>query len=873
MPVEKITYAYEDTLPKLPVPSLASTSEQILDSIKPLISEDDYNRLVNESMNFLNSNSINLLQNYLIKSSDNSDCYLDAEGISTTTPGIYGELRGNTLPRNPFFILEDDPLAKTAMPPSQAFRASVLVTSTLRLILSLRFEVLKPDVSPKNGSKLSMNTYKNLFGTSRVPFDSPDSATGENSDNNSVGITIKRAPSFNDSRHIVVIAKSQFYKLEVLSEDNQIWFSKSELKNVLLEILKDSENNDLIYTTRHAIGSLTTESKTKWRYSRKLLELTNPESLTEIDNALFVLVLDHESPKSEKEKVELVGHGSSRINSNGIQIGSCISRWYDKLQIVVTKNSVAGVIWESTSMDGTSVLRFVGDVYTDSVLRLAREINGLNYTLWPNTNTVPINDKIKKPFFEKLIFHLNPEIITGLHLAETRLADLINQHEYVVSKIDKFGFNLFDNKMKVNSDSFIQLAIQITYYALYGKLPSSSEPITTRKFKNSRTETICIQSDSILRCCQSFITNTTYQTKWNLIMESLCEHKSKIRNAMNGKGFERHLSALRSAYLQRNVLNKMYKDLPDISSSPNDFPPLIFDPLLDHLYRIELLSANCGNPALDMFGLTPSIPQGFGIGYIVKDDHITFVCSSQWRQTGRFLETLENVMQEMKNCWKLNVINSNHDTTILYHYSRVQNSPIQQQQQASNDKSKFFKQNQNGDINQLIDSIPMEMVESNFSYDDNSTSKNKNNNNNNGSGSGKLSTYKNKTDKIDKQSQVRTSNILGGYDYFDVIDLELRSGVMTRDQSNSNSVVVTRNNSNMNLAKVALSNQINNSNGNLNDQMEVEPESQSKSQSQSQSQPHSPTQLNVNGINNVGNITSSKNNPDVGRKLIVQDDV
>ncbi|OWB73960.1 hypothetical protein B5S31_g3729 [[Candida] boidinii] len=871
MPVEKITYAYEDTLPRLPVPSLSSTSEQILDSIKPLISEDDYNRLINESMNFLNSNSINLLQNYLIKSSINSDCYLDAEGISNTTPGIYGELRGNTLPRNPFFILEDDPLAKTALPPSQAFRASVLVTSTLRLILSLRFEVLKPDVSPKNGSKLSMNTYKNLFGTTRIPYDSQDSTTGgENSDNNSVGITIKRAPSFNDSRHIVVIAKSQFYKLEVLSEDNQIWFSKSELKNILLEILKDSENNDLIYTTRHAIGSLTTESKTKWRYSRKLLELTNPESLTEIDNALFVLVLDHESPKSDKEKIELVGHGSSRINSNGIQIGSCISRWYDKLQIVVTKNSVAGIIWESTSMDGTSVLRFVGDVYTDSVLRLAREINGLNYTLWPNTNTVPINDKIKKPNFEKLIFHLNPEIITGLHLAETRLADLINQHEYVVSKIDKFGFNLFDNKMKVNSDSFIQLAIQITYYALYGKLPSSSEPITTRKFKNSRTETICIQSDSILRCCQSFITNTTFQTKWKLIMDSLCEHKLKIRNAMNGKGFERHLSALRSAYLQRNVLNKMYKDLPDISSSPNDFPPLIFDPLLDHLYRIELLSANCGNPALDMFGLTPSIPQGFGIGYIVKDDHITFVCSSQWRQTGRFLETLKNVMQEMKNCWKLNVINSNNDNTILNHYSRVQNSSNQQQQQqqqqqqttTTNDKSKFFKQNQNGDINQLINSIPMEMVESNFSYDNNSSLKNNNNNNN--TGSGKSFTYKNITDKIDKQSQVRTSNILGGYDYFDVIDLELRSGVMTRDQSKNNSVVVTRNNSNMNLAKVALSNQLNNSNGNLNDQMDIE----------SESQPQSPTQLNVNnGINNVGNITSSKNNPDVGRKLIVQDDL
>ncbi|ODV82893.1 hypothetical protein CANARDRAFT_187302, partial [[Candida] arabinofermentans NRRL YB-2248] len=54
--------------------------------------------------------------------------------------------------------------------------------------------------------------------------------------------------------------------------------------------------------------------------------------------------------------------------------------------------------------------------------------------------------------------------------------------------------------------------------------------------------------------------------------------------------------------------------------------------------------ANCGNPALNLFGVTPAIPFGFGIGYIIKDDSLAIVASSQWRQTNRFLDTLNSVI-------------------------------------------------------------------------------------------------------------------------------------------------------------------------------------------------------------------------------------
>ena len=61
-----------------------------------------------------------------------------------------------------------------------------------------------------------------------------------------------------------------------------------------------------------------------------------------------------------------------------------MNRWYDKLQIIVSENGAAGVNFEHAGVDGHTVLRFVSDVFTDTILRFARSINSqintsLNY--------------------------------------------------------------------------------------------------------------------------------------------------------------------------------------------------------------------------------------------------------------------------------------------------------------------------------------------------------------------------------------------------------------------------------------------------------------------------------------------------------------
>ena len=61
-------------------------------------------------------------------------------------------------------------------------------------------------------------------------------------------------------------------------------------------------------------------------------------------------------------------------------------------------------------------------------------------------------------------------------------------------------------------------------------------------------------------------------------------------------------------------------------SSARDKPPLpaIFtDPGWALLGRSILSTSNCGNPALRLFGFGPVAADGFGIGYIIKDEGIS----------------------------------------------------------------------------------------------------------------------------------------------------------------------------------------------------------------------------------------------------------
>ncbi|KAG7195084.1 uncharacterized protein KQ657_004200 [Scheffersomyces spartinae] len=655
------TFEHEENVPKLPVPTLTLTVQQLLEVLEPLLSSEEYAEVFREATSFMSNKTVLTAQKHLesiYKLDPELTNYLNFVN-GETAPGIYGELKNDILPRNPYLILEEDPYSKTLHPPSQAERSASLINSTLKFIITLRNKTLKPDVTPKNQTPLSMKCYYNLFGTSRIPDESPDaSSLGRH-------VTMKKYTNMDDSRHIVFLCNNQFFLLEVLTpltkeEDakskHKIWFLDVELAEIIDQIILEASNISPIDAIKKSLGALTTQSYSNWKLARSELKLSNPEHLKAIDDALFIIVLDHNTPKNDSEKTRVVAHGSSELTSSNIQCGSCTLRWYDKLQLVVTKNSVAGISWESSIMDLTAILRFISDIYTDSLLKLAKNINGSEYTLFDDNIEFVLANADKggvKPKPVAMIFNMTPTLLQLVHLSETRLTDLINQHEYETLDL-KLQTHII-KKFNITIDSLLQLAFQIANYSLYGQLVNTLEPITTRRFRDSRTELIGVQSQQVSNLVKTFLTNSNSSVKWELFKECCAAHTQKYHDAMMGKGFHRHFMALRTL-LRREAamkyLNEKNSHLTPIPTNveENYSVPLLFNPyILDKLTSPEMLISNCGNNALRLFGFPPAVDNGFAVGYIIHNDRVFVSLCSKYRQTHRFTQTFKSVIHELTN--------------------------------------------------------------------------------------------------------------------------------------------------------------------------------------------------------------------------------
>ncbi|KAI5953508.1 hypothetical protein KGF54_002880 [Candida jiufengensis] len=749
------TFEYENDLPILPVPSLNSTVQQLLASLKPLLVEEDYNEVLIEAKDFLENENIQLIQLHLenISKKTKNNNYLNIVN-NDMTPAIYGELRADILPKNPYLILEEDPYSKTINPPNQSERSANLVNSTLKFIVTLRNGTLKPDLTPKNQVPLTMTCYKNLFGTTR----SPDDVNG------SFDISMKKYNHINDSRHIIIIANNQFYALEVLSEydeesdapsKHEILFHDHELADIFQKIIDDSDVVDAVESINNCIGSITTQALKHWKLGRQELEKSNPQQLKLINDALFVLILDSNSPKTDQEKTMVISHGTSVLSKQNIQIGTCTSRWYDKLQLIVTRNSVAGVVWESITMDSTAILRFISDIYTDSVLKLAKNINGSEYTLFDNAVTYSeATDNKPEPYL--IPFNMTKELQHIIHLSETKLADLINQHEYKTHTI-KLDSRLA-GKFGLSIDSILQICFQVANYSLYGRMVNTLEPIMTRKFKEARTELIPVQNDSIAQLCKLYITNASRSEKFEAFKECCKIHSKQYHDAMLGKGFERHFMAISQVVNRVSAvkrLNKLNLDLPPIPEfKSGTIIPLLFNASVEQLSNPELLISNCGNPALRLFGIPPAIDQGFGIGYIIHHDKIIITVCSKHRQTDRFLDTFHRVTADLKTSLKMN-------SSFLLSISESENRKMEIQRLRIESELSHTSL----DIPSLKHPIPLtldkdEPVEA---Y---------------GVHSRKSSTSENDDDS--------DFELMGGYGYFDYGDLDTRLDKLSKSQSHSN---------------------------------------------------------------------------------------
>ncbi|KAK4166147.1 putative mitochondrial carnitine O-acetyltransferase [Cladorrhinum sp. PSN259] len=679
-----VTFAHQDKLPTLPIPELDSTCQKYLAALKPLQGPREHAETKHAVQEFLRNEGPEL----------NEKLKRYAEGKSSYIEQFWYDSYLNfdnpvVLNLNPFFLLEDDP---TPARNNQVTRAASLVVSALEFVRAVRREELPPDTV--KGTPLCMHQYSRLFGTARVPTDA--------------GCQIEQDP---ESKHLVVMCHGQFYWFDVLDDNSDIIMTEKDIAINLQTIIDDAAQTPIQEAAKGALGVLSTENRKVWSGLRDVLTRepgsNNADCLSIVDTALFVVCLDYSEPTTAAALCQNMLCGTSEIEK-GVQIGTCTNRWYDKLQIIVCKNGSAGINFEHTGVDGHTVLRFASDIYTDTILRFARTINGKAPTLWASASPDPskrdpesFGDVSTTP--HKLEWDMIPELRIAVRFAETRLADLIQQNEFECLDFGAYGKN-FITSMGFSPDAFVQMAFQAAYYGLYGRVECTYEPAMTKMYLHGRTEAIRTVSEEAASFVQTFWADNPAEQKIEALRKACQRHVNNTRECAKAQGCDRHLYALfclwqrlvdsdaqssngysspvdgmsdgsvgsppnhASEYLGDGVGNHSN---PAVSSSTRERSgsngsrasrelekqhqlPLIFaDSGWDKLNTTILSTSNCGNPSLRHFGFGPVSGDGFGIGYIIKDETISICVSSRHRQTRRFVDTLESYMLEIRRILRI----------------------------------------------------------------------------------------------------------------------------------------------------------------------------------------------------------------------------
>lgn len=645
--------------PRLPIPPLKDTLERYIKRLEPLQDDKQNSRMRKVVYSPENLELLESLHEKLIHyDKELAQEQPESSYIERFWYDSYLEYDASVvLNVNPFFQLQDDPtIVDTSATDSgpygyntvQVKRAAKLTTSILKFIRELRHGTMKPDVI--KGRHLSMDQYKKLFGSSRIP-----PGPGEQSCHLQTDTT---------SHHVIVMYKSQFYWFDVLDINNDPIFSTpEEMEWNLYSIIMDGNTTKNVNGGTLPFGVFTTESRRVWSNIRDYIyrseDPSNWKILKIIESALFVICLDDvsfgDSPKDKRELAKSLLCGTSKIELDfkktnvplNVQHGTCLNRWFDKLQLIITKNGKAGINFEHTGFDGHTVLRLAIDIYTDSILSFARGVSknvpdifdNRNGTIIKGSDSMELNDPsnlanlITIP--RKLEWKADNFLLSSLHFAETRISDCISQYEFVTLDFDKFGGDHIKSLFKCSPDAFTQQVFQIAYYALYGKFETTYEPAMTKGFQNGRTEAIRTVTSECKKFVKSlFDRNATDDDRKTYLQQACKEHSTITRECSMGQGQDRHLYALYS------IWNLWYKD-----SMP--LPPIFQDKSWSILNTNVISTSNCGNPCLKNFGFGPVTANGFGIGYIIRDNSISIVVSSRHRQTHRFVSLIERSFLEV----------------------------------------------------------------------------------------------------------------------------------------------------------------------------------------------------------------------------------
>ncbi|ESP01146.1 hypothetical protein LOTGIDRAFT_225472 [Lottia gigantea] len=607
------TYHFQKSLPRLPVPTLENTCKRYLASQRPLLNDEDFSKTEKIVQEFGNGAGKTLQEELIATDKKNkhtnyvSDAWFDM---------YLRDRRPVVLNHNPFMVFNDETRPEYN---TQLVRATNMVVSSIRFMKTLKAEILGPEIFHMNPAKsdtasfrnfvrllpeavafygaywykafpLDMSQFKRLFCSTRIPRHDKDELYSK-----------------PDSKHLVTFRNGNMYLFDVLDRDGNI-VSASEIMSHIKFILDDT-------TPRpdHPVSILTTENRDIWATVRtQLINAGNEVALELVDSAVFTLILDDDKPTDPNAVSRSFLHGDG------------INRWFDKsFSLIINKAGTAAVNFEHSWGDGVAVLRYFKEVFKDSIQKPK-----------VNKNTIPSNIDSSKSV-QKLDFRLDGNSKKSIDEAKKKFDEKINTLDLHHLEYKKFTKKFIKEK-KLGPDSVLQLAIQMTYYRMFGKTVGTYESCSTSAFKHGRTETVRPCTTATLHVCDLLFNPRSSYTVEELqaaLKECSKIHFELTKNAAMGQGWDRHLMTLKR-----------------MSESHGQSLDIFTDPAYKYINHIILSTSTLSDPSVLIGGFAPVVPDGYGIGYSVEDNRLGFnVTSYQDKSVHDFIENASKSLDDIYN--------------------------------------------------------------------------------------------------------------------------------------------------------------------------------------------------------------------------------
>ncbi|XP_054839736.1 choline O-acetyltransferase [Eublepharis macularius] len=576
---EKESHSQDEmVLPKLPVPPLQQTLQMYLQCMKHLVSEDQYVRTKQIVERFGAAGGPGeFLQQKLLERQEKMENWV----LKYWLDDMYLNSR-LALPVNssPAIIFAHQPFQDAS---DQLRFAANLISGVLDYKALLDTHAIPVDYArgQLSGHPLCMKQYYGLFSSYRLPGHAKDTLVAQKNN------------IMPEPEHIIVACNNQFFVLDVVINFRRL--SEGDLFTQLQKIVKMSENEE---ERLPPIGLLTSDGRTEWAEARTILveDSTNRDSLDMIERSLCLICLDSPSGEelSDTNRALQLLHGGGG-HKNGA------NRWYDKpMQLVVGRDGVCGTVCEHSPFEGIVLMRCV-EYLLEHMKEGAKKL-------------VRADSVSELPAPRRLRWKCSPKIQAHLASAAEKLQRMVKNLDFIVYKFENYGKE-FIKKQKMSPDAYIQVALQLAFYRMYGRLVPTYESAAIRRFEAGRVDNIRSATPEAFAFAQGMIDKVSSlqdSEKMQRLKDAIMAQTNYTILAITGMAIDNHLLGL------REMAREQFKELPDIFTDETYLTSNRF-----------ILSTSQVPTTMEMFCCYgPVIPNGYGTCYNPQPEHILFCISS-----------------------------------------------------------------------------------------------------------------------------------------------------------------------------------------------------------------------------------------------------